>query len=80
MRRRNFLKNASLTGVGLAVGNSLKGCQDISPDGKKVVVTDKKTGKSINKIISVNKPLTYKGVTIYQAAFEDGGSQLDLKV
>jgi cytochrome c biogenesis protein len=45
-----------------------------------LLVTDKKTGKSINKIISVNKPLTYKGVTIYQAAFEDGGSQLDLKV
>ncbi len=45
-----------------------------------LLVTDKKTGKSINKIISVNNPLTYKGVTIYQAAFEDGGSQLDLQV
>ena len=45
-----------------------------------LLVTDKKTGETINKTISVNKPLTYKGVTIYQAAFEDGGSQLDLLV
>jgi len=45
-----------------------------------LLVTDNKTGQSINKTISVNKPLTYKGVTIYQAAFEDGGSQLDLLV
>ena len=45
-----------------------------------LLVTDNETGQSINKTISVNKPLTYKGVTIYQAAFEDGGSQLDLLV
>ena len=45
-----------------------------------LLVIDKKTRETINKIISVNKPLTYKGVTIYQAAFEDGGSQLDLLV
>ncbi len=45
-----------------------------------LLVTDKETGESINKTISVNKPLTFKGVTIYQAAFEDGGSQLDLLV
>ena len=45
-----------------------------------LLVRDKKTGESIIKTISVNKPLTYKGVTIYQAAFEDGGSQLDLLV
>ncbi|MDB4040116.1 cytochrome c biogenesis protein ResB [Methylophilaceae bacterium] len=45
-----------------------------------LLVIDKKTRETINKTISVNKPLTYKGVTIYQAAFEDGGSQLDLLV
>ncbi|MDC6484966.1 cytochrome c biogenesis protein ResB [Methylophilaceae bacterium] len=45
-----------------------------------LLVRDKKTGESITKTISVNKPLTYKGVTIYQAAFEDGGTQLDLLV
>ena len=45
-----------------------------------LLVRDKKTGESITKTISVNKPLTYKGVTIYQAAFEDGGSKLDLSV
>lgn len=45
-----------------------------------LLVTDKKTGDFVNKTISVNKPLTYKGVTIYQAAFEDGGSKLDLRV
>ena len=32
-----------------------------------LLVRDKKTGESITKTISVNKPLTYKGVTIYQA-------------
>ena len=45
-----------------------------------LLVRDKKTGESITKTISVNKPLTYKGVTIYQAAFEDGGSQLNFLV
>ena len=37
MKRRNFLKNASLTGVGLAVGNSLLSCTDNKSESSKVV-------------------------------------------
>jgi N4-(beta-N-acetylglucosaminyl)-L-asparaginase len=73
MRRRNFLKNASLTGVGLAVGNSLKGCQDISPDGKKVVVTDKKTALPLVIATWHVIDATARAMEILQA----GGTALD---
>ena len=43
-----------------------------------VVLTDRATGEQINATIKVNEPLTYKGITIYQSSFEDGGSQLQL--
>jgi N4-(beta-N-acetylglucosaminyl)-L-asparaginase len=42
MKRRNFLKNASLTGVGLAVGTSLTDCQNGSSERNKVAVFNKK--------------------------------------
>ena len=32
MKRRKFLKNASLTGVGLAVGSTLAACADTKTD------------------------------------------------
>ncbi|MDG2350311.1 MAG: N(4)-(beta-N-acetylglucosaminyl)-L-asparaginase [Flavobacteriaceae bacterium] len=73
MRRRNFLKNASLTGVGLAVGNSLKGCQDISPDGKKVVVSDKKTALPLVIATWHVIDATARAMEILQA----GGTALD---
>lgn len=41
-----------------------------------VVVTDKETGRSLEHTITVNHPLIYKGIAIYQASFEDGGSHL----
>lgn len=44
-----------------------------------LVVTDKATGKKIEKTIRVNHPLTVDGVTIYQASFADGGSDLKFK-
>lgn len=44
-----------------------------------LVVTDKATGKKIEKTIRVNHPLTVDGITIYQASFADGGSDLKLK-
>src|SRR3546814_923057 len=43
-----------------------------------VQVTDPETGKSFNQTIEVNEPLRYKGVTVYQSSFDDGGSTLQL--
>lgn len=44
-----------------------------------VVLTDKASGERIEHTIEVNKPLEYKGITLYQASFDDGGSRLQLK-
>ncbi|WP_084136068.1 cytochrome c biogenesis protein ResB [Pollutimonas bauzanensis] len=43
-----------------------------------VEVTDPQTGKSFSQTIEVNEPLRYKGVTVYQSSFDDGGSKLQL--
>ncbi|TCV82379.1 cytochrome c biogenesis protein ResB [Sulfurirhabdus autotrophica] len=43
-----------------------------------LVVTDKETGESIQHTITVNHPLIYKGVAIYQASFGDGGTHFTL--
>jgi len=45
-----------------------------------LIVKNKKNGKVLNKKISVNKPLTVNGVTIYQSDFQDGGSKLNLNL
>ncbi|ASK26831.1 cytochrome C biogenesis protein [Neisseria chenwenguii] len=42
-------------------------------------VTDKETGKKTVQTIRVNHPLTLHGITIYQASFADGGSDLKFK-
>jgi len=44
-----------------------------------VVIHDPKTDKPVKATIAVNHPLTYKGYTIYQASFSDGGTHEDLK-
>ncbi|GAB2182600.1 cytochrome c biogenesis protein ResB [Denitratisoma sp. agr-D3] len=44
-----------------------------------VVVTDRATGEQFERTIEVNKPLEYKGITLYQASFDDGGSKLKLE-
>lgn len=44
-----------------------------------IVVTDKQTGKTIEKTIRVNHPLTVNGITIYQSTYGDGGSPITLK-
>ncbi|RTL54936.1 MAG: cytochrome c biogenesis protein ResB, partial [Rhodocyclaceae bacterium] len=36
-----------------------------------VVVIDRETGQQFEKTIEVNKPLEYKGVTLYRASFDD---------
>lgn len=43
-----------------------------------VEVTDPETGASFSQTIEVNEPLRYKGVTVYQSSFDDGGSTLQM--
>ncbi|MES2012805.1 MAG: cytochrome c biogenesis protein ResB [Pseudomonadota bacterium] len=45
-----------------------------------IVITDPDSKTSITKTISVNHPLTYKGIAIYQSDFQDGGTKLNFKV
>lgn len=44
-----------------------------------VQVFDPETKESFETTIEVNKPLVYKGVTVYQSSFDDGGTQVELK-
>ena len=44
-----------------------------------IEVTDKATGEKLERTIRVNYPLTLHGITIYQASFADGGSDLAFK-
>jgi cytochrome c biogenesis protein len=41
-----------------------------------LVIIDPQLDKSFEHTIKVNHPLTYKGITIYQSDFQDGGSSL----
>jgi cytochrome c biogenesis protein len=43
-----------------------------------LVIIDEDSGAPVRQTISVNHPLSYKGYTIYQNSFGDGGSQLKL--
>lgn len=43
-----------------------------------VEVFDPETGERFERNIEVNEPLRYKGVTVYQSSFDDGGSSLRL--
>jgi cytochrome c biogenesis protein len=45
-----------------------------------LVITDPELTEPLEATISVNKPLIYKGVAIYQSDFQDGGSTLDFKM
>jgi len=44
-----------------------------------VEVTDPVTGEVFQRTIAVNEPLRYKGITVYQSSFDDGGSRLTLE-
>lgn len=44
-----------------------------------IVITDKDLKTPLAKTISVNHPLTYKGISIYQSDFQDGGSAIHFK-
>jgi len=43
-----------------------------------VQVTDPASGEQFDQTIEVNEPLRYKGVTVYQSSFDDGGSRVSL--
>ena len=43
-----------------------------------VIVTDKDTGESFTARIEVNKPLIHKGIAVYQASFDDGGTLIKI--
>ena len=43
-----------------------------------LAIIDKDLGEPVRRTISVNHPFSYKGYTIYQNSFGDGGSQLKL--
>lgn len=45
-----------------------------------VTLVEKRTGKATSATIEVNKPYEMSGVMVYQSSFEDGGSQLSLRV
>lgn len=45
-----------------------------------VVIIDPDLKEPVTKTISVNHPLTYKGIAIYQSDFQDGGTTLNFKV
>lgn len=44
-----------------------------------IVIEDKSTHETVSRTISVNHPLIYKGIAIYQASFGDGGTKLAMK-
>lgn len=43
-----------------------------------VEVVDPENGHTFDATIEVNEPLRYKGVTVYQSSFDDGGSSVQL--
>ena len=73
MKRRNFLKNASLTGVGLAVGNTLVNCAENTSEEKKAATTRAKTALPLVIATWKVKNATAKAWEVLQA----GGNALD---
>ncbi|MFZ9376884.1 MAG: cytochrome c biogenesis protein ResB, partial [Candidatus Fonsibacter ubiquis] len=45
-----------------------------------LVISDPELSQDITKTISVNHPFTYKGITIYQSDFQDGGTKLNINL
>ena len=73
MKRRKFLKNASLTGVGLAVGSTMIACADNSSEEKKAVAPASKA--SLPMVIATWHVIdaTAKAMEVLQA----GGTAID---
>ncbi|MSQ80779.1 MAG: cytochrome c biogenesis protein ResB [Candidatus Methylopumilus sp.] len=45
-----------------------------------LVISDTDLSQDIKTTISVNHPFTYKGITIYQSDFQDGGTKLNIEL
>ncbi|REG21065.1 cytochrome c biogenesis protein ResB [Roseateles depolymerans] len=45
-----------------------------------IVIHDRDTGATLAATVKVNEPVTYRGLTLYQSSFEDGGSELQLRM
>jgi len=45
-----------------------------------LVITDPDLAEPLEATISVNKPLIYKGIAIYQSDFQDGGTNMDFNL
>ena len=45
-----------------------------------IVIHDRRDGSSTAATVKVNEPVTYRGVTLYQSSFEDGGSAMKIKL
>ena len=61
------------------VFNSL-GLYDVYSAAWFLLIHDPQAAAPVEATIAVNYPLIYKGYTIYQASFSDGGSKLDLRL
>lgn len=76
MKRRNFLKNASLTGVGLAVGSAFANCADSNPEKSKAITLATLTTQPALPLVIATwnvKNATAKAWEVLQA----GGNALD---
>ena len=77
MKRRHFIKNASLTGVGLAVGSSIVGCAEKSSEEKSsdAIAIDNKEKATLPLVIATWHVIdaTAKAMEVLQA----GGNALD---
>ncbi|QDD06407.1 cytochrome c biogenesis protein ResB [Candidatus Methylopumilus planktonicus] len=45
-----------------------------------LIISDPELSQDITKTITVNHPFSYKGISIYQSDFQDGGTNLDIKL
>lgn len=77
MKRRNFIKNASLTGVALAVGSTLTNCNEKTSDDKS------SSAKAINNQTKVSLPIVIATWNVQQSTqkawevLQNGNSALD---
>jgi N4-(beta-N-acetylglucosaminyl)-L-asparaginase len=73
MKRRNFIKNASLTGVGLAVGSTMASCDDTNIKKAKIAASTSKASLPLVIATWNVKNSTVKSWEVLQS----GGSALD---
>lgn len=45
-----------------------------------IVIHDRDTGATREATVKVNEPVSHRGTTLYQSSFEDGGSELKLRL